>query len=320
MTLIGLRDDSVSVRVAVPAKINLALAVGDLRSDGYHDLATVFHAVDLHDEVTVRPAARWSVRTPGFSDVPGGLKNLAGQAAKALHALLTSRGSRPTPVAIEIEKKIPVAGGLAGGSADAAAALVACNALWGAELTRDELHEVAAGIGSDVPFALHGGTAVGAGRGELLSPVLTRMTLTWVLALADSGLSTPAVFDEFDRLREIAATSGGSSRSATGADPDSVVAALRTGDVDDVAAALGNDLEPAAVSLNPALRRTVRAGAEAGALATLVSGSGPTVALLCRDPDHAADTASRMAGSGTCRTVRIASGPVPGARIVGRGH
>lgn len=349
------------VRVRVPAKINLALAVGDQRPDGYHELRTVFHAVDLYDELILRPATRWGVSVTAFGtgrpmpEVPRGMKNLAGIAGRSLHQWLRESGLPMTaaPVQIDILKSIPLAGGMAGGSADAAAALVGCNALWGTELSRDELAEVAAGVGSDVAFALHGGTAVGTGRGELLSPVLTRMTLHWVLALSGDGLSTPEVFDELDRLRLAQRTGTGADGLDTGADgvdgadgagaagagPDpgdrvdpptrddagfdseagaveDVIAALRSGRVTEVATALHNDLQPAAVSLDPALRRTIRAGTESGALAAIVSGSGPTVALLCSDADHAQQVAGEMAGSGTCRTVRTASGPVPGARVV----
>ncbi|WP_084614528.1 4-(cytidine 5'-diphospho)-2-C-methyl-D-erythritol kinase [Nakamurella lactea] len=306
------RDDRAPVRVRVPAKINLALAVGDLREDGFHELSTVFHAVDLYDELTVRPAARWSVRTNGYGTVPAGLNNLAGKAARQLQATLREHGVygvQDGPVAIEIDKQIPVAGGMAGGSADAAAALVACNQLWDAQLTPRDLAEIGQQIGSDVPFALLGGTAVGAGRGELLSPVLTRMTLHWVLALADEGLSTPEVFGELDRLRA-------AGRPLRAGSVDEMIGALRSGDVNDVAAALGNDLQAAAISLNPGLRRTVRAGTDAGALGAVVSGSGPTVALLCTDARHAGEVAAQLAGTGTCRAVRVATGPVPGARIM----
>lgn len=358
------------VRVRVPAKINLALAVGDQRPDGYHELRTVFHAVDLYDELILRPATRWGVSVTALGTgrpmvgVPRGMKNLAGIAGRSLQQWLRESGLPMTaaPVQIDIIKSIPLAGGMAGGSADAAAALVGCNALWGTELSRDELAEVAAGVGSDVAFALYGGTAVGTGRGELLSPVLTRMTLHWVLALSGDGLSTPDVFDELDRLRlaqrtgahpaqgpgdsdDTDATAGAGGTGSTGiadtagdppdpgdrVDPsarddagfesgpgavEDVIAALRSGQVTEVATALHNDLQPAAVSLDPALRRTIRAGTESGALAAIVSGSGPTVALLCSDADHAQQVAGEMASSGTCRTVRTASGPVPGAKVV----
>lgn len=314
MSGLGSVPSADGVVVRVPAKINLALAVGDVRADGYHELATVFHAVDLYDEVTIRPSGSWSVRAGGVPGVPTTRSNLALKAAMALHAHLVRRGRRPGEVSIEIDKKIPVAGGMAGGSADAAAALVGCAALWDAELSRDDLIGIAAGIGSDVPFALTGGTALGTGRGEVVSPVLTRMTLTWVLAMAGSGLSTPEVFAECDRLR---AGVDDSALTVPRADADAMVAALRSGDVDEVGAALANDLQPAAFSLYPKLRRTVRAGVDAGAVAGIVSGSGPTVALLCRDLPQASDVAAAMSSSGTCEGVRVASGPAHGARLIG---
>lgn len=301
-----------AVTVRVPAKINLSLSVGELDElESYHDLDTVFHAVDVYDEVTVRRASSWSVSTPGYDEIPAGPDNLALAAAQRLHQHLSNLGGDHDcgPVTIEIAKQIPVAGGMAGGSADAAATLVACNQLWDAGLDKQELSEVAAQIGSDVPFALLGGTAVGAGRGDELSPVLTRMALHWVLALAEVGLSTPVVFAELDRLRAL-------GRPVRSAGVDRMVTALRSGDVNEVADALDNDLQAAAISLHPELRRTVRAGTAGGALGAIVSGSGPTVALLCADAAHAGHVAAHMAGTGTCRAVRIATGPVPGARVL----
>ncbi len=295
-----------AVRVRVPGKINLHLSVGDLREDGYHDLVTVFHAVDLVDELTISTAERHSVHTTGFDGVPAGAKNLAGIAAR----LLAKRTNAGGAVAIEITKQIPVAGGMAGGSADAAAALVGCASLWGLDIGRDQLSQYAAELGSDVPFALTGGTAVGTGRGERLSPVLARTPLHWVLALAESGLSTPAVFAELDRLR----AAGHPPRVGGVQD---MLTALASGDPGRVAAALGNDLQAAAISLQPTLRRTLRAGLAAGALGGVVSGSGPTVALLCADAMSAGQVAAELAGSGTCRTVRVASGPAPGAKVIG---
>ncbi len=299
------------VRVRAPAKINLHLAVGDVRADGYHDLVTVFHAVDLADELTITAADRHSVRTTPADGVPAGARNLAGMAAR----MLAKRSGAGGPVAIEITKQIPVAGGMAGGSADAAATLVGCAALWGLDMARGELAQIGAELGADVPFALTGGTAVGTGRGDLLSPVLARTPLHWVLALADEGLSTPAVFAELDRLR----AGGGQGKSVPPrvGPVEVILSALASGDPAAVAAALGNDLQAAAVSLQPGLRRTLRAGIAAGALAGLVSGSGPTVALLCADAESAGGIAAELAGSGTCRTVRTAWGPAPGARIVG---
>lgn len=294
------------IRVRVPGKINLFLSVGSVRPDGYHDLVTVFHAVGLWDELTISAADRHTVRTHGATGVPVGAKNLAGAAAR----LLAKRTGAGGPVAIEVQKQIPVAGGMAGGSADAAGALVGCVALWGLELTRDQLTEIGSELGSDVPFALAGGTAVGTGRGERLSPVLARTPLHWVLGLSSSGLSTPAVFAELDRLR-----AAGDPPRVDGV--RTMLTALSSGDPAMVAGALGNDLQAAAISLQPELRRTLRAGVSAGALGGVVSGSGPTVALLCADAEGAAQVAAELAGTGTCRAVRVASGPAPGARLLG---
>jgi 4-diphosphocytidyl-2-C-methyl-D-erythritol kinase len=296
-----------SVTVRVPGKVNLYLAVGDRREDGYHELTTVFHAVSLVDEVTVRNADVLSVDLlgEGVEHVPTDERNLAWRAAE----LMADHVGRSPDVAITIDKSIPVAGGMAGGSADAAAVLVAINTLWELGVPRRDLHALAAQLGSDVPFALHGGTALGTGRGEELATVLARNTFHWVLAFADGGLSTPAVFAEIDRLREI----GQPPRLD---EPEAVLAALAAGDPAQLAPLLGNELQPAAVSLDPALRRTLRAGGEAGALAGIVSGSGPTCAFLCESASSAVDVGTELAGAGVCRTVRVASGPVHGARVV----
>ncbi|WP_045821973.1 4-(cytidine 5'-diphospho)-2-C-methyl-D-erythritol kinase [Williamsia herbipolensis] len=297
------------VRVRVPAKINLHLGVGDLRDDGYHQLETVFQAVSLSDEVTVAPADRRSITVIGdnANAVPTDHTNLAWTAIDALAAMTGHRGE----VAVEITKGIPVAGGMAGGSADAAAVLVGLTRLWRSDIDRDDLSSVAAGIGSDVPFSLRGGTALGTGRGEQLVGVLSRGSFHWVIAVAGGGLSTPEVYRELDHLRAGSAT--GEHRAGP---PDELLQALAAGDARRLAPALCNDLQPAALSLMPTLRRTLRAGTEAGALAGIVSGSGPTCAFLCDDADHAVDIAAELAGAGVCRSVRIASGPVPGARVV----
>jgi 4-diphosphocytidyl-2-C-methyl-D-erythritol kinase len=302
-----------SVTVRVPGKVNLYLAVGDRRDDGYHELTTVFHAVSLLDEVTVRTADMLSLEILGEgSEGPGALptdeRNLAWQAAE----LMAEHVGRGPDVAITIEKSIPVAGGMAGGSADAAAVLVAMNSLWELGVPRRDLHSMAAELGSDVPFALHGGTALGTGRGEELATVLTRNTFHWVLAFADGGLSTPAVFAEADRLREA------EDRTLPPRldDAEPVLAALASGDPASLAPLLGNDLQPASLSLDPGLRRTLRAGVEAGALAGIVSGSGPTCAFLCASATSAVEVGAELAGAGVCRTVRVASGPVQGARVV----
>ncbi len=296
-----------SVTVRVPGKVNLYLEVGDRRSDGFHELTTVFHAVSLADDVTVRDADVLSLRLlgEGAEGLPADGRNLAWQAAE----LMAGHVGRAPDVDITINKSIPVAGGMAGGSADAAAVLVGMNALWELRVPRRDLHAMAARLGSDVPFALHGGTALGTGRGEELTTVLARNVFHWVLAFGAGGLSTAAVYSEVDRLRAV----GSPPRLS---DPEPVLAALSAGDPHELAPLLGNDLQAAALSLEPNLRRTLRAGVEAGALAGIVSGSGPTCAFLCASADEAVAVGAELAGAGVCRTVRVASGPVHGARVV----
>lgn len=306
------------ITVRVPAKVNLHLSVGDSREDGYHELATVFQALSLTDELTVQPAdeAGLEIRGDGADAVPDGPENLAWQAVRKL-AERVGRDPLDPGVRMSIHKGIPVAGGMAGGSADAAAALVALNALWRLEMGRDELAKLAAELGSDVPFALQGGTALGTGRGEQLVPVLTRHTYHWVLALHREGMDTPGVFVEYDRLRENSSSESGASG---GGDVEPVLEALASGDPRQLALLLGNDLQAAAVSLRPELRRTLRAGVEAGALAGIISGSGPTCAFLCTDADAAVRVAAELSGAGVCSTVRVAQGPVAGARVVTDEH
>jgi 4-diphosphocytidyl-2-C-methyl-D-erythritol kinase len=311
------------VTVRVPAKVNLHLAVGETRPDGFHDLVTVFHAVSLFDEVTVAHTDSPGVEVlgegaPGTAvEVPADETNLAWRAVLALAAHV---GREPL-VRVVLRKAIPVAGGMAGGSADAAATLVGLSALWKLDLPRDQLAPLAAELGSDVTFALHGGTALGTGRGEQLVPVLTRHTVHWVLALHHRGLSTPTAFGELDRLRSASGSASGSAAGLSSGPPrvgavEPVVEALAAGDPRQLALLLGNDLQSAAVSLEPTLRRTLRAGVEAGALAGIVSGSGPTCAFLCSDESAAIRVAAELAGAGVCRGVRVAHGPVPGARVV----
>jgi 4-diphosphocytidyl-2-C-methyl-D-erythritol kinase len=298
------------VTVRAPAKVNLHLAVGDLRADGYHDLTTLFQSLSLIDEVTVAVAdeSRLEVRGEGAQDVPTDESNLVWKAVRALAAHVGRDPDEPK-LRISINKGIPVAGGMAGGSADAAATLVALAHLWRLEMGRDELATVAAEIGSDVPFVLQGGLALGTGRGEQLVPVLSRHTYHWVMALDAGGLSTPEVFRELDRLRV-----DGNPPRVGAVEP--VLEALASGDPNQLALLLGNDLQAAAVSLRPGLRRTLRAGVNAGALAGIVSGSGPTCAFLCSHGDAAVRVAAELSGAGVCRTVRVAQGPVAGARVV----
>ena len=296
-----------SVTVRVPGKVNLYLAVGDRREDGFHELTTIFQAVSLLDEVTVRNADVLSLELvgEGADKLPTDERNLAWRAAE----LMAEHVGRAPDVSIVIDKSIPVAGGMAGGSADAAAVLVAMNSLWELNVPRRDLRMLAARLGSDVPFALHGGTALGTGRGEELATVLSRNTFHWVLAFAESGLLTPTVFAELDRLREAV-----DPPRLPG--PGPVLAALAAGDAEQLAPLLGNELQAAAVSLEPGLRRALRAGMEAGSLAGIVSGSGPTCAFLCASAASAVDVGTELSAAGVCRTVRVATGPVAGARVV----
>lgn len=299
-----------SVTVRAPAKVNLSLSVGPRRTDGFHELVTVFHAVSLHDTVvaTQAPAGHGiSITVEGdeIGAVPTNESNLVWAAAQ----LVAKAIRRPADVHLHVSKNIPVAGGMAGGSADGAAALVACDALWGAGLGRTKLEALAVRLGSDVPFALHGGTAIGRGRGEQVTPALARGEFHWVFAFADWGLSTPDVYTECDRLR--------AQRDVVApAVADELMAALRSGRATSVGAGLHNDLQEAALSLRPRLKLTLEAGADAGALGSIVSGSGPTCAFLARDDEHALDIAVALSASGACRTVTRATGPVHGARVV----
>ncbi|MGI5398410.1 4-(cytidine 5'-diphospho)-2-C-methyl-D-erythritol kinase [Streptomyces sp. CA-135486] len=296
-----------SVTVRVPAKVNVQLAVGGARADGFHDLANVFLAVSLYDEVTVSPASSLTISCsgPDAAQVPLDRTNLAARAAE----LLAARHGLAPDVHIHIAKDIPVAGGMAGGSADGAGALLACDVLWGLGSSRSELLSICAELGSDVPFSLVGGAALGTGRGERLTELEVGGDFHWVFAVADGGLSTPAVYGEFDRLNEGVAV------------PDPVASpalldALRTGDATALAGALANDLQPAAFSLRPSLSATLEAGMAAGALASLVSGSGPTTAFLTKDEESARSVAEALLGSGTCRAARVASSPAGGATVL----
>ena len=299
-----------SVTVRAPAKVNLALGVGPVRPDGYHGLATVFQAVGLYDDLVATPLPAGSglqlvVEGEGAGQVPLDATNLAARAVAALEPYGASRD-----VSLTIRKGIPVAGGMAGGSADAAGALVAIDALFDLGLGRDDLLDIAASLGSDVPFALHGGTAIGSDTGTRLTTALVRGTYHWVFVLADEGLSTPLVYREFDRLH-----------AGTGAIPEPTVppelmTALRAGDPVALGGWLHNDLQRAALSLRPQLAQVLGIGAEYGALGGIVSGSGPTCAFLARDDEHAVDLAVAFTASGVCRTVKRAIGPVPGARVV----
>lgn len=301
-----------SVHVRAPGKINVYLGVGARHDDGYHALATVFQAVSLYEDVIARPASDFSITVTGDCDpdtVPLDDRNLAMRAAKLLAAAADYHGG----VALEIRKSVPVAGGMGGGSADAAAALVACDALWETGLSQARLHELAARLGADVPFSLHGGTAVGTGRGDQLNPALARGRFDWILVTSDQGLSTPLVYERLDMLRD--------EDGALADDPPvsldvpvAVLQALRSGDAEALSATLLNDLQAAAVDVRPDLDEMIQRGVRAGALQGIVSGSGPTVALLCASPESAQQVQASLRADGI-ESLHV-HGPVPGARII----
>jgi 4-diphosphocytidyl-2-C-methyl-D-erythritol kinase len=305
------------VTVRAPAKINLELRVGPLRPDGFHELATVFHAVAVFDDLIALPAQSGegvtiTVEGAQREQVPTDGSNLVIRAAQLL-AERVGLEVDDAGVRFHLRKGIPVAGGMAGGSADAAAALVACDALWHTGLDRDQLHELATELGSDVPFSLLGGTAIGGGRGERLTPALARGEYHWVVALADHGLSTPAVYAEIDRMRAAGLAPQPDPEPKTS---DRLMQALRAGDAGALGACLSNDLQAAACSLDPGLERALEVGRKAGALGGMVSGSGPTTVFLAQDSRHALDLAVALTASGVSADVRRCIGPVPGARLV----
>ena len=301
------------VVVRVPAKINLQLAVGPLGADGFHEVTTVFQAISLFDEVTLKFAPESSgisltLSGATSSGVPVDDENLAMRAAK----LMAEKYDLSTDLAIHLKKEIPVAGGMAGGSADAAGVIVAMDALFDIGLSRDEMETIAAQLGSDVPFGISGGIAIGRGRGDQLTPALSRGNYHWVLALSGQGLSTPAVYQECDRLRE-------GLDIASPQVSDSMMQALRAGDPVALGAALSNDLQAAACSLRPALRLVLDVGRDYGALGSIVSGSGPTVAFLVEDEEKSMDLTVALSSSGVVAGVVRASGPVHGARVIETG-
>ena len=299
-----------SVTVRVPAKVNLQLSVGPREADGFHGLVSVFQAISIYDDVTLtktQPGDGITISIIGdhTHGVPEDHSNLA---AKAAH-LMAQEFDIDIDAHIEVKKSIPVAGGMAGGSADAAAVIVGIDALYHLGATRDEMLEIGAKLGSDVPFMINGGTAIGQGRGDQLTAALSRGTYHWVLALSTVGLSTPAVYTECDRLRagqEIAAPQTS----------DLLMQALLAADPKSVGAALVNDLQAAACSLRPALDLVLEVGRDYGALGAIVSGSGPTVAFLVSDEEQGLDLAVALTASGVVGSVARAQGPVHGAKVI----
>ncbi len=298
------------VVVRVPAKVNLQLSVGPLGADGFHEVTTVFQAISLYDDVTVKfgepgTGIVLTLSGPTSAGVPVDSTNLAYMAAQ----LMIDKHDLDSDLSIHIKKEIPVAGGMAGGSADAAGVIVAMDSLFELGLSRDGMEKIAAELGSDVPFSITGGIAIGRGRGEEITPVLARGSYQWVLAMSAQGLSTQAVYAESDRLR-------------TGLDiarpqvSDQMLQALRAGDAVALGQALSNDLQPAACSLRPALRLALDVGNDYGALGSIVSGSGPTVAFLVEDDERALDLTVALSASGVVAGVIRAGGPTHGARVV----
>lgn len=298
------------VTVRVPAKINLQLSVGPRQSDGFHSIVSVFQAISIFDEITVvmsQPKSGTTISITGDQthDVPADDRNLAMKAV----ALMAKEYDLEIDAHIEIKKSIPVAGGMAGGSADAAGAIVAIDYLYSLGMNREEMSEIASQIGSDVPFMLSGGTAIGVGRGDQLTPALSRGVYHWVLAVSTVGLSTPAVYSECDRLRS-------ESEIIDPQSNEKLMQALLSADAKAVGSHLINDLQSAACSLRPALRLILDVGLEHGALGALICGSGPTVAFLVNDEEAGVDLAVALTTSGVVGSVTRAYGPVAGAKLL----
>lgn len=304
-----------AVRVKAPGKINVSFRVGPPREDGYHSVASVYLAVSLYEEVTatatddgaitVTVDGQGSLNLP-MEEIPLDASNLAARAA----ALLAELSEKSTGVHLNITKRVPIAGGMGGGSADAAAALLACDALWNSGFSRDELAKIAVDLGADVPFALIGGTAVGVGVGEQLTPAISKTPLHWVLVPSAFGLSTPAVYRTLDDLR---LASGEVPPELPEIDPQ-ILSAMRSGDAHALAELVHNDLQVAALELAPELKDVLDAGKDAGALAGIVSGSGPTVAFLAESEDHAVSVDGLLSAAGL--STELVHGPAHGARIV----
>ena len=297
-----------SVVTRVPCKINLQLSVGPLQRDGYHPVATVFQAVSIFDDVKIALSDKSGITIHSAKSderLPLDNNNLAFKAAQ----LMAKKFDISDGIEITLNKEIPIAGGMAGGSADAGATIVGIDALFSLGLKRNEMEKIGSELGADIPFTISGGTAIGTGRGDQITPVLSRGSYSWVLALSSSGLSTPAVYNECDRLRE-------GLQVAPPHVSDSLLHALSAGDAVALGKALSNDLQPAACSLKPALRLILDVGLDYGALGGLVSGSGPTVAFLAENEDHALDLVVALTSSGVVGNVVRASGPVPGARVI----
>lgn len=296
-----------SVTVRVPGKVNVYLGVGPREFSGYHELATIFQAVGIYDEVTVSAADSLTISGLGqFADqIPTNETNLAWKAAE-----LVARACGEEPnIHIQIDKSIPIAAGMAGGSADAAATLVACDAYWNVGIPRDQLDAMAVTLGSDVPFMLHGGCALGVGRGDVLSPVMIRGRFHWVFATFDEGLSTAQIYEKTDEMR-------GLDFEDEPEVPTELLSALARGDAPALGRLLHNDLQLAATTSRPQLGRVLEQGIDSGALGAIISGSGPTCAFLVRDESSAIDLVVALKATGLVDDVLRTHGPVHGARVI----
>ena len=291
---------TIQVTASAPGKINIFFKVGALNSDGYHDVLSIYQALDIRETVTVSDSSRWKVSVSGalseeqIAAVPTGEDNLVVRAAKSIGQLAAL--TRIPELGFEITKNVPVAGGMGGGSADAAAAMMAVDDLWETHVDGEALIKAAAELGADIPFALLGGTAIGIGRGDKLDPIDDVQKLHWVLVPMDAGLSTPRVYAKLDEMR--AAKGQDPTLVPTPQVPHELIDALVHGDAREVAKHLHNDLQDAAVSLMPELSVTMDAGLAAGALAAMVSGSGPTIAMLAESEEAAESIANRLAFEG----------------------
>jgi 4-diphosphocytidyl-2-C-methyl-D-erythritol kinase len=291
--------------VRAAAKVNLHLGVGAPREDGFHPLDTVYQAISLYDDVSVAESTEWTVETVlapylAGAEMPGPGENIVDRVGELLG------GENGPGASVRIGKSIPVAGGMAGGSADAAAAMVALDRLWDLRTPDEELLAMGATLGSDVPFALIGGTAHGRGRGELVTPVADHGDYAWVVVPDERGLSTPEVYRRYDALFPDAPDEPASAAR--------VLEALSYGDPGRLASALHNDLQPAALDLLPDLGRLLERGEAEGALRGIVSGSGPTCVFLCESPEAAQAVADGLAAVRPLTLLAI--GPVAGAHVV----
>ena len=306
------------VRASAPGKVNLTLRVGAPTPDGYHPLVTVFEALNLRETVTVRTSKTPGVRVETIAYLPDGsvdevttramadvdpATHLAVRAARILQRLAAAGpwASTAAGLSIRVDKRVPVAGG---------PALVACNELWELGLGAEQLQAIGRSLGADVPACLAGGIALGTGRGDHMSVLREgdeEGRHHWVMLLSREGLSTPEVFREFDRVDAAGAPAL--------AEPTPEEVAALCGESEELRHCLVNDLQAPALRLRPELAETIGAARDEGALAVTLSGSGPTVAALARDAEHAQALAATLSDAPTVARAIPSHGPACGARI-----